>query len=268
MWWEAGFLQGTAGILWGQRVLWNISILGSNINYCLCRCVTLVPLAPNVLVQVREINAHPGLVGPFLRETTMGSHHSVGSVTGVMMFYSWRSCNSALSLSLKTHGMVWRVWTKKGFASSFKVTGYHPLCKLKLHNKVHLVVPQNSIIVSTCKQELQGPHQHIHSTGACYNPVTLRLQRLVVSMTEIVLLVELSRAAVYWIDMSLKGHHVRMSLLITYRYTTLNTRIEQTSMFISCGGCEWVERYQCSQQPMYMNLCSQAGPSQGGHIVA
>ena len=60
-----------------------------------------------------------------------------------------------------------------------------------------------------------------------------RLQRLLVSKTETVILMELGRAAVYWIDVSLKVHQVRMSLLITYRYTTLNTRIKQTSVFIS-----------------------------------
>ena len=43
-----------------------------------------------------------------------------------------------------------------------------------------------------------------------------------VSKTETVIFVELSRAAVYWIEVSLKVHEVRMNLLITYMYTVLH----------------------------------------------
>ena len=49
----------------------------------------------------------------------------------------------------------------------------------------------------------------------------LRLRTLLVRKTGTVILVELSRAAAYWIQVSLKVCGVGMSLLITYTYTVL-----------------------------------------------
>ena len=44
------------------------------------------------------------------------------------------------------------------------------LWTLEAHNEIHFVVRWNSIIVSTCKQELQGSLQHVYSgTKATHN---------------------------------------------------------------------------------------------------
>ena len=58
---------------------------------------------------------------PFLGVTTMGAHHSVGSVTGVMIPWSYRRPNSALSLSRKAKETACCVLTLNGWASSISV---------------------------------------------------------------------------------------------------------------------------------------------------
>ena len=57
----------------------------------------------------------------FLGVTTMGAHHSVGSVTGVMIPSSCRRSNSALSLSQKAKGTARGVLTLNGWASFISV---------------------------------------------------------------------------------------------------------------------------------------------------
>ena len=56
-----------------------------------------------------------------LGATTMGEHHSVGSVTGAMTPWSCRWSSSALSLSQKANGTVLGVLTQNGLASLVKV---------------------------------------------------------------------------------------------------------------------------------------------------
>ena len=73
---------------------------------------------------------------PFLGVTTIGAHHSVGAVTGAMMFCSCNRSSSALSLSRKAKGIVRGVLTQKGLASSVKAMWkYSPSMDLTLPSK-------------------------------------------------------------------------------------------------------------------------------------
>ena len=54
---------------------------------------------------------------PFLGVTTIGAHHSVGSVMGAITPCSCNRSNSAFSLSRKANGIVRGVWTQNGWAS-------------------------------------------------------------------------------------------------------------------------------------------------------
>ena len=54
----------------------------------------------------------------FLGVTTIGAHHSVGSVTGSMMPCVWSTISSALSLSRYANGTDRGVLMQKGLASS------------------------------------------------------------------------------------------------------------------------------------------------------
>ena len=54
---------------------------------------------------------------PFFGATTIGAHHSVGSVTGVMIPWSTRRSISCLSFSQYAKGIVRGVDTQNGLAS-------------------------------------------------------------------------------------------------------------------------------------------------------
>ena len=51
---------------------------------------------------------------PFLGVTTMGAHHSVTSVTGAIIPWSWSRFSSAFNLSLYANGIDRGVLTQKG----------------------------------------------------------------------------------------------------------------------------------------------------------
>ena len=69
---------------------------------------------------MRKINTHSDVAKFFLGVTTIGAHHLVASVTGVMMFCFCRSSNSAFSFSRYAKGMVHGVLTWNGFALSVR----------------------------------------------------------------------------------------------------------------------------------------------------
>ena len=67
----------------------------------------------------RERSTHIRILSvPFLGVTTMGAHHSVGTVTGVMTPCSCCRSNSAFSLSRYANGFARGAWMQNGWASS------------------------------------------------------------------------------------------------------------------------------------------------------
>ena len=79
----------------------------------------------------------------------IGAHHSVGLVTGVMMFCSCSKSSSALSLSRSANGMVQGVRTLKGLASSVKAMWKYSLSiDLMLPSKTKGNLDFNSVRMS------------------------------------------------------------------------------------------------------------------------
>ena len=75
--------------------------------------------------------------------TTIGAHHSVGSVTGEITPCSCNRSNSAFSLSRKANGIARGVWTQNGWVSFVSVMwNFSPsivlICPSKTDGNSHL----------------------------------------------------------------------------------------------------------------------------------
>ena len=69
----------------------------------------------------RERSTHIRILSvPFLGVTTMGAHHSVGTVTGAMTPCSCSRSNSAFSLSRYANDIARGAWMQNGWASSVR----------------------------------------------------------------------------------------------------------------------------------------------------
>ena len=115
---SGSFRQG--GTLLVHRLQWNTWLLLACAMSATASagviegCHWGVSLLSDKLVQLGQVHAHSiRILSSFFGVTTIGAHHSVGSVTGAMMPWRVSRSISLFSLSLYANGTVWGVVTQR-----------------------------------------------------------------------------------------------------------------------------------------------------------